>query len=109
MSWEDSDGIERGGGCNECGEPVEEEHHAYCESCYREMNGWSSRRERPDADALRWQHADRERVITSRLVERLDALEIRAARSAVQIEALARRVDQLERADAYHLCRGTAA
>ena len=39
MSWEDYDGLERGGACNECGEPVEEDWHAYCASCYAERQG----------------------------------------------------------------------
>ncbi len=37
MSWTDRDGVERGGACNECGEQVEEEHHAYCADCYAEQ------------------------------------------------------------------------
>jgi hypothetical protein len=44
MTWEDHDDLERGGACNECGDPVEREHHAYCPSCYREQQGWSGPR-----------------------------------------------------------------
>lgn len=41
MSWYDPvDDVERGGECAECGEPVEQEHHAYCSDCYAEQNGW---------------------------------------------------------------------
>lgn len=85
MSWIDSDGLERGGACNECGEPVEEEHHAYCAACYALQQGWDENRtdRRTGSDALRWQREDRDRVVTARLLERLDDLE--------------RRVEQLER------------
>lgn len=82
MSWTDSDGLERGGACNECGEPVEEEHHAYCADCYAEPQGWN-RSDRTSPDALHWQREDRDRVVTARLLERIDDLE--------------RRVEQLER------------
>jgi hypothetical protein len=71
MSWEDADGLERGGACNECGEQVEEEYYAYCRSCYRDQMGWS----RPDRDALREQHAERQRAILAGVVARLDRLE----------------------------------
>jgi hypothetical protein len=37
-----NDGLERGGDCNDCGEPVEQEHHAYCASCFREQMGWTA-------------------------------------------------------------------
>ena len=87
MSWVDSEGLERGGDCNECGEPVEEEHHAYCARCFAEQNGWSP----PDRDELRRQAEDRERMTILRIVERLGQLE--------------RRVTELER---YQL-RGTVA
>jgi hypothetical protein len=109
VSWEDNDGLERGGACNECGEPVEEAHHAYCADCYVAQPGWNRPRERPDADALRWQHADRVRTVTSLLIERLDKLELRAARSAEQIEALERRVERLERAGDHNPHQGRAA
>jgi hypothetical protein len=50
VSWEDRDGLERGGDCAECGEPVEQEHHVLCPDCYREQQGWRPRREeRPAA------------------------------------------------------------
>jgi hypothetical protein len=41
VSWESDDGLERGGACNECGEPVEQEHHAFCPSCFRAQMGWT--------------------------------------------------------------------
>ena len=72
MSWTDREGLERGGSCNECGEPVEEEWHAYCPRCYAQEQGWDE----PDpAPAL---------TITDRrferLLERLHDVEIRVAR-----------------------------
>lgn len=94
MSWIDSDGLERGGACNECGEQVEEEHHAYCSACFAEQQGWDTQPHRPDRDALAWQREDRDRLVTVRILERLDALEAR--------------LDRLEGA-AYQPCRGTAA
>ncbi len=39
--WIDRDGLEHGGGCNECGQPVEADHHAYCGDCYAEQQGWT--------------------------------------------------------------------
>ena len=38
MTWDDF--LDRGGPCNECGEPVDEDHHAYCADCFREQMGW---------------------------------------------------------------------
>lgn len=76
MSWEDADGLERGGACNECGEPVEEEWHAYCQSCFREQQGWT----RPNRDALRWQHEDRQQVTLAGVVARLAELEVKVGR-----------------------------
>ena len=91
MSWTDSDGLERGGACNECGADVEEEHHAFCADCFAEQNGWTARSEhRPDPAALRWQRADRERTVTTLLIARIDDLD--------------RRVGELERV----VCAGTA-
>ena len=50
MSWEDRDGVGRGGDCAECGEPVEQAHHALCMACFREQQGWRPRPEdRPPA------------------------------------------------------------
>lgn len=79
MSWIDSEGIERGGDCNECGESVTEPHHSLCEDCYAEREGWirPARPERPDREALVWQREDRERITTVRLVERIARLERR--------------------------------
>ena len=56
MSWTDSEGLERGGDSDECGQAVEEEHHAYCADCFREQMGWS----RSDPTTLQWQHEDRQ-------------------------------------------------
>jgi hypothetical protein len=89
MSWVDSEGLERGGACNECGAQVEEPYHAYCSDCYAAMNGWH-RPEHPGRDALEHQHEDRQRVTVSRLVELVSGLD--------------RRLAALERAT----CRGTA-
>jgi hypothetical protein len=71
MSWTDGDGLERGGDCNECGQPVEEEHHAYCMDCWRAQNGW----ELPDRSALEAQHQEREAAVRLRLLERVADLE----------------------------------
>ena len=77
MSWDDDDELERGGACNECGAPVEEEHHAYCRACFAEQNGWNVRPDPPDRDALAWQRQDREQRVTSLMIARLDDLERR--------------------------------
>ena len=79
MSWDDSDfEYSNGatGSCQSCGEATAEPWHALCADCYREEQGWS----RPDADALRHQAEDRERVSTLRIIERLNELELRVAR-----------------------------
>ena len=68
------------GCCQICGESTEEEWHAFCSSCYAEEQGWGPSRHRPDPDALRQQHEDRAQVVTTRLLERLDEIEIRVAR-----------------------------
>lgn len=73
MSWEDSDGVERGGSCAECGEPVEEEHHAYCPDCYAEQQGWTRRT--ADLDT----RASIENRQWERLLERVRDLEHRVA------------------------------
>lgn len=82
MSWIDSDGLERGGDCNECGEPVVEEWHAYCRDCYADQQGWT----RPDRDALREQHEDRAQISITRVVERLDELERRLGRLETMLQ-----------------------
>jgi hypothetical protein len=64
------------GSCKECGEDTAAPWHAYCGECYAKQQGWR----RPDADALAFQHEDRERVTITRLVERMAALETRIAR-----------------------------
>lgn len=64
------------GSCQECGEPTDEEWHAYCAECYAAREG--SRR--PDRDALARQHEDREVVSRLRLLERVERLERRVER-----------------------------
>ena len=64
------------GFCQECGAETEEEWHAFCSRCYAGQQGWR----RPDADALAWQHDDRQRVTIAQLVERLGELEVRIRR-----------------------------
>ena len=94
MSWVDGDGLERGGACNECGEPVEEEHHAYCADCYAEQQGWD-RPPAPDRDALRRQHEERTELSHLRMLERIAELE--------------RRVAALEHPGGLYGCGGTVA
>jgi hypothetical protein len=74
VSWTDNDGLERGGDCNECGEPVEEEHHAYCADCYAEQQGWTPPSYRDDPEALRRQHEERTGGQLLRLIERVAEL-----------------------------------
>jgi hypothetical protein len=64
------------GSCQECGEATEEEWHVYCSGCYAEQQGWR----RPDRDALRWQHEDREQVALTEIVARLEKLEVMVRR-----------------------------
>ena len=61
MSWEDHDGLERGGVCNTCGAEVEQEHHAYCADCYAAAQGWTrpARPARPDPVGLAFQNGHR--------------------------------------------------
>jgi hypothetical protein len=77
VSWTDSEGVERGGACNQCGEPVEADHHAFCRDCFAAQQGWAD--SRTDSDALRWQHEERSRVVTVQLLARIDRLERRVA------------------------------
>jgi hypothetical protein len=64
------------GSCQECGEPVDEEWHAFCSDCFAEQNGWR----RPDASALERQRDERERVSITQLAARLGELEMRIRR-----------------------------
>ena len=64
------------GSCHECGEPTDEPWHQLCSDCYAEAQGWK----RPDRDALRWQHEDRQQVALAQLVARLEQLEFRIER-----------------------------
>jgi hypothetical protein len=50
MSWTDSEGVERGGSCNNCGADVEEEHHALCMRCFAEEMGWPAWRRRREEE-----------------------------------------------------------
>jgi hypothetical protein len=86
MSWENRDGLERGGDCAACGEPVKEAHHAYCRSCYADLRGWDHG---DDEAAEPW----RERCPPSGTPESfiLAPLELRR-----EIAALRDRNDQLE-------------
>jgi hypothetical protein len=78
VSWDD---LERGGSCNECGEPVEQDHHAYCRDCYAEQQGWKHK-ERPPAGAANENLVvairDLRRVVAE-LGQRIDRLEQRNA------------------------------
>ena len=67
------------GACIECGSETEEEWHAYCSDCYAQEQGWGTST-RPDTDALQWQHEDRAQVVITRLLARVDELEIRIGR-----------------------------
>jgi hypothetical protein len=52
VSWIDSEGVERGGACNTCGEQVEAEHHALCRRCYAAEQGWDDDEERTAPGSL---------------------------------------------------------
>jgi hypothetical protein len=73
MSYED--GLERGGACNECGEPVEEEWHAYCSSCFAEQQGWRPRRGDEERPASLRLELERLRAAVEQLRARLARLE----------------------------------
>ena len=51
--------------------------------CWREQNGWR----RPDREALRWQHEDRQQVTIADVVARLDRLEVTVRRLQADREA----------------------
>jgi len=84
------------GTCQECGEPTEEEWHAYCSDCFAEQHGWR----RPNRAALEFQRQDRERTTQLRVLELLTSMEQRLEGlhgRVAQLEALQERVAQLER------------
>ena len=64
MTWFDSEGVERGGDCVECGAPVSEEWHSLCSDCFRQSTGWGAPT-RPDREELRRQHEGRTATVTT--------------------------------------------
>jgi hypothetical protein len=70
--WEFSNGAD--GTCQECGADTDEEWHVLCCDCYGKQQGWR-RPDPPGADALRWQHEDRQRLVTAALLARIDQLD----------------------------------
>ena len=92
----DQDDLERGGSCAECGEPVEEDHHAYCPDCFAAEQGWK-RPARPEPGTPPPSFVVglaelRETVETNYVTST-----VREAKLQVALERLEQRVEALER------------